>query len=60
MFINLNIEEKENIFQQLISYAEKIKNKSLKKVCINILNDYKDKLFCRAAGHDGIENIKQV
>lgn len=58
MFINLTYEEKEEKFQEIIIYAEKIKNLSFKKVCINILNDYKEELFCRSAGHDGIENIK--
>lgn len=58
MFINLTYEEKEKKFQEIIIYAEKIKNLSLKKVCINILHDYKEELFCRSAGHDGIENIK--
>lgn len=58
MFVNLNNEEKECKFQELIKYAEKIKNIYFKKVCINILNDYKEELFTHAAGHDGIENIK--
>lgn len=58
MFINLNEEEKENKFQELISFAEKIKNNALKNTCMNILKDYKEKLFVRGAGHDGIENIK--
>lgn len=58
MFVNLTEEEKENRFQELISFAERIENVSLKRVCINILNDYKKALFVRSAGHDGIENIK--
>lgn len=58
MFINLSEEEKENKFQELISFAEKIKNNALKNTCMNILKDYKEKLFVRGAGHDGIEGIK--
>ncbi len=58
MFENLSKEEKENKFQELIIFAEKIRNNSLRNACINILKDYKDKLFVRGAGHDGIENIK--
>lgn len=58
MFVNLSEKEKEEKFTELINYAEKIKNASLKSVCISILNDYKEELFVRAAGHDGIENIK--
>ncbi len=58
MFNNLTEKEKENKFQELIAFAGKIKNIALKRVCINILEDYKDKLWRRPAGHDGIENIK--
>lgn len=58
MFKNLSEEEKEERFLGLIEYANKIKNNVLKKVCINILNDYKEELSCRGAGHDGIENKK--
>lgn len=58
MFISLNEKEKESKFQELLGFAEKIKNVSLKNACINILKDYKEDLFVRAAGHDGIENIK--
>lgn len=58
MFINLSKEEKEMKFKELIKYSEKIKNNSLRNVCINILKDYKSELLVRAAGHDGIENIK--
>lgn len=55
MFQNLSEKEKEDTFLGLLDYAEKIKNNSLKKVCIQILKDYKEALFCRGAGHDGIE-----
>lgn len=58
MFNNLSKEEKDSKFQELICFAEKIKNSELKKVCIDILKDYKDELYTHAAGHDGIENIK--
>lgn len=58
MFVNLTEEEKENKFQELICYANKINNESLKRVCINILKDYKKELLVRPAGHDGIENSK--
>ena len=58
MFENLTEKEKENKFEELISYARKIKNNYLKNACINILNDYKNEIYTRAAGHDGIENIK--
>lgn len=58
MFVNLTEQEKENKFQELITFAEKINNISLKRVCINILQDYKEKLWNRSAGHDGIEQIK--
>ena len=58
MFNNLSEEEKENKFQELISFAEKIYNISLRNACINILKDYKHELFVKAAGHDGIEKIK--
>lgn len=58
MFVNLTEEEKENKFQELIFFSEKIQNQSLKKVCVNILKDYKKDLFVRSAGHDAIENIK--
>ena len=55
MFKNLTENEKEERFLGLIKYAEKISNDILKRVCIQILNDYKEELFCRGAGHDGIE-----
>lgn len=58
MFKNLTENEKEERFEGLIKYAEKIENDILKKVCIQILNDYKEDLFCRGAGHDGIEMNK--
>lgn len=58
MFINLNEEEKEERYLELINYAKLIKNISLKNACINILTDYREELFVRGAGHDGIENIK--
>lgn len=58
MFKNLTNNEKELRFHGLIDYAEKINNNSLKKVCIEILNNYKEELFCRGAGHDGIEMNK--
>lgn len=58
MFKNLTENEKEERFEGLIKYAEKIENDILKKVCIQILNDYKEELFCRGAGHDGIEMNK--
>lgn len=58
MFINLTKEEKEKRYEEIISYAERIKNPSLKNACITILNDYKEKLFVRAAGNDGVENTK--
>ena len=57
-FKDLTIEEKEERFNGLIYYANKIKNKSLRNVCVNILNDYKEELSCRGAGHDGIEKFK--
>lgn len=60
MFKNLNNKEKTERFNGLINYAEKINNVCLKNVCIKILNDYKDELFCRSAGDDGIENIKRI
>lgn len=55
MFSNLSEEKKEEKFNGLIYFASKINNKSLKNACLNILNDYKEELFCKAAGHDGIE-----
>lgn len=58
MFRNLTQSEKEERFSGLINYATKISNRSLKNVCITILNDYKEDLFCRGAGHDGIEMNK--
>lgn len=58
MFKNLTQEQKEERFNGLISYATKINNKGLKDACISILNDYKEELFCRGAGHDGIEMNK--
>ncbi|MCT4612716.1 MAG: HD domain-containing protein [Clostridia bacterium] len=58
MFINLTNEEKEDRFEQILSYSQKIKNPILKKVAINILNDKKDKIFKMAAGNDGIEGRK--
>lgn len=58
MFNNLTIIQKEERFNGLIDYANKINNNILRKVCINILNDYKENLFCRGAGHDGIEMKK--
>lgn len=59
MFKNLNNKEKEERFNGVIDYAKKINNDSLKNGCIRILNDYKDELYCRCAGDDGIENIKR-
>lgn len=58
MFKNLTQEQKEERFNGLISYATKINNKCLKNACISILNDYKEELFCRGAGHDSIEMNK--
>ena len=58
MFRNLKENEKVERFEGLIEYAEKIENDILKKVCLQILNDYKEELFCRGAGHDGIEMNK--
>lgn len=58
MFINLTEEQKEGKFEELIEYANKIKNESLKNACLKILNDYKKQLFVKAAGHDAIEHIK--
>ena len=58
MFKSLTLEEKESKFNELIKFANIINNNILRKVCINILNDYKDDLFCRGAGHDGIEYEK--
>ncbi len=57
MFKNLTKQEKEEKFAQLLEYADKINNKKLNKVCVNILNDYKSEILCRCAGHDGVENI---
>lgn len=58
MFENLTESEKEKRYIGLIDYANKIKNPSLKKVSIKILNDHKQELLCRGAGHDGIEMNK--
>ncbi len=58
MFRNLTEEEKENKYNEIINYAQKVKNKSLRKVCLEILTDFKKELFTHAAGHDAIENIK--
>ena len=58
MFENLTEEQKEEKFNGLINYAKKINNNSLRNACINILNDYKQELFHRGAGHDGIEMNK--
>lgn len=58
MFKNLTEEQKEEKFNGLINYAKKINNNSLRNACINILNDYKQELFHRGAGHDGIEMNK--
>ena len=58
MFNNLSEEKKEEKFNGLINFASKINNKSLKNACLNILNDYKEELFCKAAGHNGIEMKK--
>lgn len=58
MFINLSKEQKEERFMQLNEYAEKIGHPGLRNACISILRDYKEELFCRSAGHDGIENQK--
>lgn len=60
MFKNLSLEEKENKFSELISYAEKIENEKLKKVCIEILKDYKEDILARAGSDDGRENIKGI
>ena len=57
MFKNLDQNEKEDRFKAVISFAEKIENKKLRSVCLNILNDFKEDLLCRSAGHDGIEGI---
>lgn len=38
MFKNLDQNEKEVRFQTVISFAEKIENKKLRSVCLNILN----------------------
>ena len=58
MFVNLSQEQKEQKFLELNDYARKINNLSLRNACTNILNDYKEDIFVRGAGHDGIENIK--
>lgn len=58
MFHNLSQEQKEERFLELNEYAKKINHSALRNACINILRDYKKELFCRSAGHDGIENQK--
>lgn len=60
MFKNLCLEEKENKFSELVSYAEKIENTKLKKVCIDILNDYKEDILSRGGSDDGREKIKGI
>ncbi len=57
MFKNLSEKQKEEKFELLLSYANKIRNEKLKKVCFRILNDYKLDILCRSAGHDGIVGI---
>lgn len=58
MFKNLTENEKLERYNELIAYAQKIKNTALRNTCIKILKDYKEELFCRSAGHDGIEMKK--
>lgn len=55
MFTNLTIEDKENKFLELITYAKKIKNTALKNSCLCILNDYKQDIINRPAGHNYLE-----
>lgn len=55
MFINLTIEDKEKKFLELITYAKKIKNIALKNSCLCILNDYKQDIINRPAGHNYLE-----
>ena len=57
MFENLTKEEKAAKFAKLLEYANKITNPKLNRACVRILNDYQADLFCRSAGHDGIEGI---
>ena len=60
MMKDLSIEEKEQRFSEIINFANKINNLALKNACLNILNNYKEKIFARGAGNDGVENIKNV
>lgn len=53
MFKDLTDIEKEERFNGLINYAEKINNNSLKIICIRILNDYKEELFSRVLDMTG-------
>lgn len=55
MFTNLTIEDKEKKFLELITYAKKIKNTALKNSCLCILNDYKQDIINRPAGHNYLE-----
>ena len=58
MFKNLTQSQKEERYSGIVDYATKINNKSLRNVCITILKDYKEELFCKGAGHDAIEMNK--
>lgn len=58
MFKNLTQSQKEERFNGIVDYATKINNENLRNVCIKILNDYKEDLFCRGGSHDGIEMNK--
>ena len=60
MMKDLSIEEKEQRFSEIINFANRINNSALKNACLNILNDYKEEIFARGAGNDGVENIKNV
>lgn len=58
MFINLTENKKEELYMEIIDYANKIKNEMLKKVCLDILNDFKNEFVNCPAGHASIEGKK--
>ena len=58
MFVNLTENKKEELYTELVDYINKIENKILKKVCLNILKDFKKEFISCPAGHKSIEGKK--
>lgn len=53
-FKDMTLEEKDEAFEELMKYSKKVNNEHLKRVCIEILKDNKDKLYTRPAGHNSL------